>query len=190
MTVLGAVPAERILTDGQPHPKNALLRHRKTLWGSPVMAGTACLSLRRQCARGRGPYVGFRPQRQRSPHDAPINRSDLWCSRRRRSSATSTTAASAAIPSTDTDGYATKKRVKTLAGLSLKLRTTAVQKAQPRPGAPRRASPGGSSQAGPSDDDLNDSCLEWLITWDKDANGNPIMGTFNLHCDGSVIPIG
>ncbi|HZO29757.1 MAG TPA: hypothetical protein VFH48_27590 [Chloroflexota bacterium] len=84
-----------------------------------------------------------------------------------------------------------KKRVDTLIGLSRELQTSAVHKARSRPGAPTLTGQGGTSQSGPSDLELDLICGDdWFITWDEDANGNPISGTFHLHCGGTDILIG
>jgi len=105
--------------------------------------------------------------------------------------ATSSTAAFAATPSGEPAFYVTKKRTDTLAGLSLELRKSAVEKARSRPNAPTLKGNGGTSQSGPSDTELDLTCWDdWFITWDEDADGHPISGTFNLHCGGAVIPIG
>ena len=42
-----------------------------------------------------------------------------------------------------------------------------------------------------SDRELDGVCAaKWFITWDEDAKGNPIFGTFNLHCAETIVPIG
>ena len=97
-----------------------------------------------------------------------------------------------AAPQTDTPILAVvKKRTDTLAGLSRELRTSAVEKARSWPGAPKLTGQGGTSQSGPSDLELDLICAnDWFITWDEDANGDPVLGSFNLHCADIVIPIG
>ena len=106
--------------------------------------------------------------------------------------ATSSTAAFAATPSGEPAFYVTKKRTDTLAGLSLELRKSAVEKARSRPNAPTLKGTGGASQAPFSDLELDLTCGgDWFITWDEDADGHPILGTFNLHCgDLGTIQIG
>ena len=97
--------------------------------------------------------------------------------------ATSSTAAFAATPTSDPAFYVTKRKVTTLAGLSPELRTSAIEKAQTLKGEV------GTSRK--SDAELSATCDgDWFITWDENANGDPIMGTFTLHCDGEAIPIG
>jgi len=104
--------------------------------------------------------------------------------------ATSSTATFAATPSADPAVYLIKRKTTSLVGLSPELRTSAVQKARSRPDA-KLGSGGGTSQSGPSDLELDLICgYDWFITWDEDANGNPVLGSFNLHCGGTVIQIG
>jgi hypothetical protein len=80
---------------------------------------------------------------------------------------------------------ATKQRVDTLDGLSRELAARATEKARSLKGG------GGTPQAGPDDDEMDATCGgDWFITWDEDANGNPIMGTFHLHCGGKDYQIG
>jgi hypothetical protein len=107
--------------------------------------------------------------------------------------ATSSTAAFAATPSVDPAFRVAKKQVTTVAGLSLELRTSAVQKAQSRPGAPRLTGQGTSENQNPETTDsyLDAFCgNDWFITWDETASGDPILGTFTLHCGGASAPIG
>jgi hypothetical protein len=105
--------------------------------------------------------------------------------------ATSSTVALASATSGDSALYVTKKRTTTLVGLTMELRTSAVQKARSRPNSPTLKGGGGTSQSGPSDSELDLLCNDdWFITWDEDADGNPISGSFNLHCAGTVIPLG
>ena len=104
--------------------------------------------------------------------------------------ATSSTATFAMTTYGDPAFYATKKTT-TLGRLSPELRTSAVQKARSTSNATKLAAEGGTSQSGPSDLELDLICGgDWFITWDEDADGNPVSGTFNLHCGGTVIPIG
>jgi hypothetical protein len=105
--------------------------------------------------------------------------------------ATSSTAAFAATTYGDPAYYATeKKKTTSLVGLSPELRTSAVQKARSSRTGTLKGE-GGTSQSGPSDRELNLLCNgDWFITWDETANGDPILGTFNLHCAGDTIPIG
>jgi len=105
--------------------------------------------------------------------------------------ATTSTAAFAATPPGEPAFHLVKKRTSTLAGLSPQLQTSAVEKARSRPNAPTLKGNGGTSQAPMSDLEMDLTCNDdWFITWDEDANGHPIMGSFNLHCDGWSVPIG
>lgn len=103
---------------------------------------------------------------------------------------TTTSVAVASPPPDDLELHISKKRTTTLTGLSPQIQEAAVRRARSRPGAPKVAARTGSPQAGPTDADLWDTCLQWFITWDEDENGNPIMGTFYLHCDDSTIFLG
>ena len=48
-----------------------------------------------------------------------------------------------------------------------------------------------TSAAGPSDSELDAICAgDWFVTWEEDAKGNAIVGTYNLHCAGEAVPIG
>src|SRR5687767_6985166 len=101
--------------------------------------------------------------------------------------ATSSTIALAATTSVDPAVYLTKKKTTTLVGLSPELRASAVQKARSRPNAPTLKGDGGTSQSNPETTDsyLDAFCGDdWFITWDETANGDPILGTFTLHCGG------
>ena len=107
--------------------------------------------------------------------------------------AASSTAAFAATTYGDPAIYVTKKKASTLVGLSRELQTSALQAARSRPNAPRLTGQGGTSQPGMSDSELDMTfgCGgDWFITWDETADGDPILGTFNLHCAGDTIPIG
>jgi hypothetical protein len=107
--------------------------------------------------------------------------------------ATTSTVAFAAVSPPDPSFHSTKSKAKksdSLAELSPELRIIAVRKAASRPGAPKLTGQGGTSQAGASDRELDLMCDgDWFITWHEDAGGNPIPGTFNLHCADTVIPI-
>jgi hypothetical protein len=104
--------------------------------------------------------------------------------------ATSSTAVFAVATHGDPAFYATKKTT-TLGRLSPELRTSAVQKARSMSNATKLGAEGGTSQSGPSDTELDLICGDdWFITWDEDADGNPILGTFHLHCGGTDIQIG
>jgi len=106
--------------------------------------------------------------------------------------ATSSTTAFAATTYGDPTFYLTKKKTTTtLAGLNPELRASALQQARSRLTAPQIKGTGGTSQSGPTDADLDHACgSDWFITWDEDAAGHPILGTFNLHCIGGPVPIG
>src|SRR5688572_10329710 len=102
---------------------------------------------------------------------------------------TGSTPAFAATLADSPASYVTEKRVTTLIGLSPALRTSAVGTARSRPNAPALNGGGGTSQSGPSDAELNLFCgRDWFISWNDDANGTPILGTFNLYCAGETIP--
>jgi hypothetical protein len=30
---------------------------------------------------------------------------------------------------------------------------------------------------------------DWFVMWEEDADGDPILGTFELDCAGTVIPL-
>ena len=107
--------------------------------------------------------------------------------------ATSSTAALAATTSADPAFHLTRRKTTTLVGLSPELRASALQKARSTPTGMRLAAEGGTSQSSPTpnDDFVHALCGgDWFITWDENANGDPILGTFNLHCAGDTIPIG
>jgi hypothetical protein len=98
--------------------------------------------------------------------------------------ATSSTAALAATTYDDPAFYLTKKKTTTLVGLSSKVRASALQQARSTPNGIRIAAEGGTSQGTP-DGELDLNCNDdWFITWDEDANGNPVTGTFKLYCAG------
>jgi hypothetical protein len=105
-----------------------------------------------------------------------------------------TSAAASAAPATgDLSLYATKRKVTTVVGLSPTLRTSAVEKARSRPGAPKLTGQGSSQNQNPETTDsyLDAFCGDdWFITWDETASGEPILGTFTLHCGGASAPIG
>ena len=104
---------------------------------------------------------------------------------------TNSTVAFAATPTGGPGFYVNKKRVNTLAGLSPELRRNAVEKARSRPNGPTLKDSGGTSQSGPSNEELNLACgNDWFITWAEDADGHPILGTFDLICGETKIPIG
>lgn len=99
--------------------------------------------------------------------------------------ATSFTAAFAATPSGEPAFYVTKKKTTTLVGLSPELRASAVQKAR------SLTAEGTRSQSGSTDAELDEGCNgDWFITWEEDAAGYGIVGTYLLHCDGTAIHIG
>ena len=103
--------------------------------------------------------------------------------------ATSSAAAFAATPIGEPAFHVIKKRTTTLVGLSPELRASAIQKAQSRPNAPALKGDGGTSQSSPTpnDDFINALCGgDWFITWDETADGQPITGTFTLHCAGNA----
>jgi hypothetical protein len=100
--------------------------------------------------------------------------------------ATSSTAAFAATTSGDPSFYLTKKRTTTLVGLSPEVRATALRQARSTPHGIKLAAEGGTPQGMP-DNELDAICNgDWFITWDEDAKGNPVMGSFNLHCAGET----
>lgn len=102
-----------------------------------------------------------------------------------------TTPAFAAPPADDPSIHVTKKKTSTLAGLSPELQTSAIEKARAKSKATKLTTPGAKPQGGHSDLELSLMCNgDWFITWDEDANGNPISHTFKLHCNGEAIPIG
>src|SRR5262245_5083282 len=104
--------------------------------------------------------------------------------------ATSSTAVLAATTPGDPAFYLTKKRTNTLGVLSPELRTSAGPKARSLPDAKLRGG-GGTAQSGASDQELDIWCEnDWFIAWDEDANGNPVVGSYNLHCAGTVVEIG
>jgi hypothetical protein len=86
----------------------------------------------------------------------------------------------------------TKKRVKTFAGLSQALRTTALEKLRSIPNAIKAPGQGGTQQSQQDIDRETDLTCggEWFITWDEDANGDPIIGTYQFHCGDSSWGIG
>lgn len=110
--------------------------------------------------------------------------------------ATSSTPAFAEPPTTtSTTAYLTKKRVKTFAGLSQTLQTTALAKARSRPNAPKLTGGQGGHQHSQSQEDIDrETDLlcggEWFITWYEDVNGDPIIGRYNFHCGDSSFGIG
>lgn len=96
-----------------------------------------------------------------------------------------------AAPLTVSPPIYAKKQASTLAGLSPELAAGAVRAARSRPSAPRLTTQGGTTQSGESDKELDLLCGDdWFITWDEDANGNPISHTFYLHCAGESVQIG
>ena len=98
--------------------------------------------------------------------------------------ATSSTAALAATTSANPAFYLTKRKTTTLVGLSPEVRASALQMARSTPTGMRLAAEGGTSQ-GTTDGELDLNCNDdWFITWDEDAKGNPVTGTFTLHCAG------
>ena len=99
--------------------------------------------------------------------------------------ATSSTAAFAAPPSGEVAFYATKKKATTLAGLSPEVRRSAIQVARSRPNGLGLAAEVGTSQMTDAELDLNCGG-DWFITWEEDAAGNPVTGTFNLYCAGET----
>lgn len=102
---------------------------------------------------------------------------------------TSSTVAFAA-PIDDASIYLTeKKKATTLVGLDREVQQNAVKAARSRSNTPKLTTPGRAPQAGPSDKDLDEVCGDWFITWEEDADGNPILGTFTLYCGGSEIPL-
>ena len=104
--------------------------------------------------------------------------------------ATSSTAAFAATAYGDPAFYVTKEMA-TLAGLSPELRASAVQQAGARPNPPTFKGEGGTSRSGMSDLEIDLTCGgDWFISRDEGADGQPILGTFNLHCAGDSILIG
>jgi hypothetical protein len=102
---------------------------------------------------------------------------------------TSATVAFAAAPTDNPSLYLKKQKSTTLVGLSRELQQSAIQKARSRPNAPKLTTQGGTSQAGPSDRELDLICGEWFVTWEEDADGDPILGIFTLHCAGDEIPL-
>jgi hypothetical protein len=108
--------------------------------------------------------------------------------------ATSSTAALAATPSGNPGFALTKKKTTTtLVGLSPSLRSSALQQARSMPHASTLKGDGRTSQSNPETTDgyLDAFCGDdWFITWDETANGDPILGTFTLHCGGTSAPIG
>ena len=105
--------------------------------------------------------------------------------------ATSSTAAFAAPSSGEPAFYLTKKKATTLVGLSPQLRDSAVQKARSLSNATKLTAEGRTSQSGSTDAELDEGCNgDWFITWEEDAAGYGIVGTYLLHCDGTAIHIG
>ncbi|MFN8525821.1 MAG: hypothetical protein U0821_22195 [Chloroflexota bacterium] len=92
----------------------------------------------------------------------------------------------------DAAGGATqKKRTTTLSGLSSSIQSSAVRSARSHTGGKNLSGSGGTAQSGPSDFELDVYCDgDWFVTWDEDANGTPIIGTFNLYCNGDTLRIG
>jgi hypothetical protein len=107
--------------------------------------------------------------------------------------ATSSTSAFAATSYGDQAFHAIKrKKATTWVGLSEQLRANALQAARSRPGAPKLTGQGGTQQS-QNDVDLETDLIcggEWFITWDEDANGNPIIGTYQFYCGDSSFGIG
>src|SRR5690606_34871707 len=90
----------------------------------------------------------------------------------------------------DTLVYAKEKRTKSLSGLSRDQQEFAVKQAQARTGGPKFAVPAAKPQGGATDAELDLICNDdWFVTFDEDADGDPILGTFELHCAGTVIPL-
>jgi hypothetical protein len=103
---------------------------------------------------------------------------------------TSTSVVSAAPPPTYFWAYAKKKRLKTLDSLKPEQLQAVAKFAQARPGGPKLTTPNTSTPTGVSDEELDLICAnDWFVTFDEDADGDPILGTFNLHCAGTVIPL-
>jgi hypothetical protein len=106
--------------------------------------------------------------------------------------ATSSTPILAASHTSSPALYLAKKRVKTFTGLSQALRTTALEKMRSMPNAIKAPGQGGTQQSQQDIDRETDLTCggEWFITWDEDANGDPIIGTYKFHCGDSSFGIG
>ena len=99
-------------------------------------------------------------------------------------------AVDAATPPTESPVHAKERRTRTLTGLSQDQQEAAVKLARAQATGPKFAVPSAKPQGGATDRELDLICNDdWFVTFDEDADGDPILGTFELHCAGTVIPL-
>jgi hypothetical protein len=103
---------------------------------------------------------------------------------------TASTPTFAAAPADDPSLYLTKKKATSLVGLSPELQKRAIQAARSRSNGTQLTTPGRTPQPWVSDMEMDLLCGDdWLVTWEEDADGDPILGTFTVDCAGAVIPL-